>query len=182
LRCLTTDSQQISVISSDRELYLQALAGSLIVRLSEVRVLDYLRIHSALDGLCEGILESSQAKAKPGNKAVTPRSFRGPHYAIKEFLNANRLISFRAEKMLALIICERISEYDKAVLMVRNLWNSPADLVPNPKHETLTVRLHPQTLDGCEEALHHLCSELNPTEPIFPATDLRLVYEVGSPA
>jgi hypothetical protein len=184
LRCLATASQQISFISSDQELDLKALAGCLVVWFSEGRVLDYLRMRSAMDELCEGILDSSQAKAKLGNKAVSPRSFRafGLHHAIKEFLNATKVMAFRAEEMLALVICERVSEYDKAVLMLRHLLSSPADLVPNLKHETLTVRLHPQTLDGCEEALHHLCSELNPTEAIFPATDLRLVYEVARPA
>jgi len=149
---------------------------------SEVRILDYFRMRSAMDELCEGILDSSQAKVRLGNKAVSPRSFRafGPHHAIKEFLNATKVMSFRAEEMLALVICERVSEYDKAVLMLRHLLSSPADLVPNLKHETLTVRLHPQTPDGGEEAFRHLCSELNPTETVFPATDLRLVFEVAS--
>jgi predicted RecB family nuclease len=183
LRCLTTDSRQIGVISSDRELDLKALAGSLMVKFSAVRFLDYLRVHSALDGLCEGILDPTQEKAKAGNEGVTPRSFRafGPHHAVREFLNAIKLISFRAENMMAQIIRERVSQPDKVVLMLRDLLSSPADMVPNLKHETLTVRLHPQILDGCEEALRHLCSELNPTETVFPATDLRLVYEVASP-
>ena len=183
LRCPMTDSRQIGVISSDRELDLKTIAGRLTVEFSAVRFLDYLRVHSALDGLCEDILDPTQDKAKAGNKAVTPRSFRefGPHHAVREFLNAIKLISFRAENMLTRIIRERVSQPDKAVPMLQNLLSSPADLVPNLNHETLTVRLHPQTLDGCEEALHHLCSELNLTEYVFPATDLRLVYEVASP-
>jgi hypothetical protein len=64
--------------------------------------------------------------------------------------------------------------------MVRDLLSSPADLVPDARHQTLKVQLHLQGFDGCEEALRHLCCELNPAETVFPGTELRLVYEVGS--
>jgi hypothetical protein len=31
-----------------------------------------------------------------------------------------------------------------------------------------------------DEAVRHLCDELNATETLFPGTDLRLIYKVGS--
>jgi hypothetical protein len=182
LRCRTGDGRQIVVISSDRELDLNALAGTLLVELSSVRFLDHLRVHSALDALCEGIVGPAEETAKAGNEAVTPRSLRpfGPHNAAREFVSAIKLMAFRAENMISHILRERVPQSDKAVIILRHLLNSPADLVPDLRHQTLTVRLRPQILDGCEEALRHLCSELNPTETVFPATDMRLVYEVGS--
>jgi hypothetical protein len=30
------------------------------------------------------------------------------------------------------------------------------------------------------QAVRHLCNELNATETLFPGTDLKLVYELGS--
>jgi hypothetical protein len=183
LRCLTTENRQIGLISSDRELDLTALAGSVWAELSAVRFLDYLRMQSALDELCEGIVDPGREKANDGERPATPRLSRafGPHHAIREFLDAIKLISFRAENMLAQIIRERVFQTDKAVLMLRDLLSSPADLVPNLKRETLTVRLRPQTLDGRDVAFRHLCSDLNFTETVFPGTDLRLVYEIASP-
>jgi len=183
LRCPTTDTRQIRVISSDSELDLAALAGNIMIEFRGVSFLDYLRRRSALDELCAGIVNPSQEKAKVRDGAGTPRSSPafGPYHAVREFLNAMKLISFRAESMLAQIISERVSQPDKVLLMLRELLNSPADLVPNLKHETMTVRLHPQFFEGCEEALLHLCAELNATETVFPATDLRLVYEAANP-
>jgi len=177
VRCLTNENRQIGVISSDRAIDLKPLAAGLIVEFIADRFQEYLGIHTALDGICEGILDPKQ------HRAAASRSFRAfePHDAIKEFLNYIKLISFRAENMLAQIIRERVSQPDKAVQMLRDLLSSPADLVPNLKHETLTVRLHQQTPEGCKEAIRHLCSELNLTETVFPATDLRLVFEVAGP-
>lgn len=184
LRCLTTDGRQMVIISSDRELDLKAVASSVMVEFRALDVFDYLRMHSALDGLCEGIVDLTEEAAKAGNEAVTSRSFQpfAPHYAVSEFLNTIKLISFRAEKVLAQIICERVTQPDKVALVLRDLLSSPADLVPNLRRQTLTVRLHPQNPDGCEGGLRHLCCELNPTETFFPGTDWRLAYEVASPS
>jgi hypothetical protein len=97
------------------------------------------------------------------------------------FLNTMKLISFRAQKMLAEILREQLAQRDDAALVLRNLLNSSADLIPELKRQTLTVRLYPLTPEGQTQALRHLCSELNATETLFPATDLRLFYTVAGP-
>jgi hypothetical protein len=44
----------------------------------------------------------------------------------------------------------------------------------------LTVCLHHLTQAVHDQALRHLCDELNATETIFPGMDLRLIYKIGS--
>jgi hypothetical protein len=154
-----------------------------MVEFSAVQLFDYLRMHFALDDMCEAIVDHIPEAARAGNDAVKPRSFRpfALHHSVGEFVSAIKLISFRAEKVLAQIIYERVSQPDKVAPILRDLLSSPADLVPNLNRQTLTVRLHLANPDGCDEVLRYLCSELNPTETLFPGTDLRMVYELASP-
>jgi hypothetical protein len=183
LRCRMAGNRQIVVICSNPGLDLKVLAGNILAEFNADCFLDYLGRHSALDGLCEGIVYPAEEMAKAGSNAVTPGSFRpfGAHHAVRKFVNAIKLVSFRAENMLAQIIRERVSQPDKATLILQGLLSSPADLVPDLRRQTLAIRLHPQVREGYEESLRHLCFELNLTETVFPTSDLRLVYAVGSP-
>jgi hypothetical protein len=54
-----------------------------------------------------------------------------------------------------------------------------ADLVPG-QAKTLTVCLHHLTQAAHDTAVRYLCEELTATETVFPGTDLRLVYKLGS--
>jgi hypothetical protein len=54
------------------------------------------------------------------------------------------------------------------------------DLLPNEETATLTVRLHHLANHSTDDAIHHLCNELNDTETKFPGTNMRLVYEMVS--
>ena len=46
--------------------------------------------------------------------------------------------------------------------------------------KTLTVRLHHLTQSAHDQAVRHLCDQLNATETLFLDTDLKLVYKLGS--
>jgi hypothetical protein len=184
LRCRRTDGRQIVVICSNPELDLKVLAGNILAEFNAACFLGYLGIHSALDGLCESIVDPAEERAKAGSNAVTVdpfRPFRARH-SVRDFVNAIKLVSFRAENMMEQITREHVSQPDKATLVLQDLLSSPADLVPDFRHQTLTIRLHPQVRDGYEEPPRDLCSELTLTETIFPASDLRLVYAVGRAA
>ena len=64
--------------------------------------------------------------------------------------------------------------------MLRQICNTELHLFPHAQNKTLTVRLHHLTQAGHDQAVRHLCDELNATETLFPAMDLRLIYKVGS--
>jgi hypothetical protein len=53
--------------------------------------------------------------------------------------------------------------------------------MPDQQAKTLTVRLHPLANASSDEAVRHLCSEINATETSFPGTGLRIIYELVSP-
>ncbi len=63
--------------------------------------------------------------------------------------------------------------------MPRQINNTEVDLFPAAQDKTLTVRLHYLTQAAQDEAVRHLCDELNATETLFPGTDLGLIYRVG---
>jgi len=51
---------------------------------------------------------------------------------------------------------------------------------PDMEAKTLTIRLHPLANNSSDQAVRHLCEELNRTETVFPGTKLRLIYELVS--
>ena len=69
---------------------------------------------------------------------------------------------------------------DDTRALLRQIYDTEVDLIPDLQANTLTVRLHHLTQAAHDQAVRHLCEELNATETIFPGTDLRLVYKLGS--
>ena len=64
--------------------------------------------------------------------------------------------------------------------LLRALYSTDADLLPDANAGTLTVRVHHQANRCADEVIRHFCNELNQTETIYPGPDLRLVYELVS--
>ena len=60
------------------------------------------------------------------------------------------------------------------------VYNAEVDIAPDSQAKTLTIRLHPLANRSSDDAISHLCAELNATETLFPGTDLRLIYELVS--
>jgi hypothetical protein len=69
---------------------------------------------------------------------------------------------------------------EDARAFLRQTYDTEVDLFPGAQNKTLTARLHHLTQGAHDEAVRHLCDEPNATETLFPGTDLRLVYKVGS--
>ncbi len=96
----------------------------------------------------------------------------------KHFLDTIKLIAYRSETSMAHIARERMTRSDDARSLLRQLYNTEADLIPDQFNKTLTVRLHPLTAQVHDSVIQHLCSELTATETLFPGTELRVVYQV----
>ncbi len=75
---------------------------------------------------------------------------------------------------------EKMSREDDARSLMRSLYRTEADLLPDENAGTLTVRVHHQANRSADEVIRHLCTELNQTETVFPGTNLRLIYELIS--
>jgi hypothetical protein len=97
----------------------------------------------------------------------------------KHFIDTIKLIAYRAETALAQLAREKIKRLDDARSLIRQLFRTEVDLIPDQQNKTLTVRLHPMSTQAHDEILRHICAELTATESVFPGTELRLIYEIS---
>jgi hypothetical protein len=98
----------------------------------------------------------------------------------KYFLDTIKMIAYRAETSMASTVRERLKRCDDARALLRQIYNTEVDLIPDLEAKTLTVQLHHLTQAVHDSAVRYLCDELTATETIFPGTELRLVYQLGS--
>ena len=98
----------------------------------------------------------------------------------KHFIDTIKMISYRAETSMVSIVREKLGRTDDARCLLLQIFNTEVDLVPDLQANTLTVRLHHLTQAAHDEVACHLCQQLNETDTIFPDTQLRLVFKVGS--
>ena len=81
---------------------------------------------------------------------------------------------------MASALREKRSPPDDARSLLRQIYGTAVDLIPDLDAKTLTVRLHPLTQSAHDDAGRHLCEQLNATGTIFPDTELKLVYQLGT--
>lgn len=89
-----------------------------------------------------------------------------------------KLTAYRAETALVGLLgpaYARTEEEGRALL--RELFTTPADLLPDEGAGVLRVRLHTLANPRSNRAVAALCQALTATETCFPGTGLRLVYE-----
>ncbi len=98
----------------------------------------------------------------------------------KHLLDTIKMIAYRAETAMVQLLREYMSRSDDARSLVQSLYSTEADLIPDKKEGTLTVCLHHQANQSANDAIRHLCEELNATETNFPGTELRMIYKLGS--
>ena len=98
----------------------------------------------------------------------------------KHLIDTIKMVAYRAETAMAQMAREKMRREDDARSLLRALYSTEADLLPDENAGTLKVRVHHQANRCADEVIRHLCNELNQTETIFPGTQLRLVYELVS--
>jgi hypothetical protein len=69
---------------------------------------------------------------------------------------------------------EHLARTDDARALVRQIFETEADLIPDLNANTLTVRLHHLTQAAHDRAVEQLVAELNATQTVFPGTHLTL--------
>ena len=92
------------------------------------------------------------------------------------------MIAYRALTAMATILRESLSmsRPDEARTLLRSLYATEADLIPDHVLNTLTARLH-HSANACNDGvIRALCAKLNDTETLFPRTNLRLIFALGS--
>ena len=90
------------------------------------------------------------------------------------------MVAYPAETVMAQILRQKMTRHDDARSLLRAIYNTEVDINPDLQANTLTIRLHPLANNSSDQAVRHLCEQLNRTETAFPATELRLIYELVS--
>jgi hypothetical protein len=99
----------------------------------------------------------------------------------KHYIDTIKMIAYRAETSLVSLLREHMARFDDARTLVRQIFETEADLLPDLNAKTLTVRIHHLTQSAHDQVLEKLCSALNETQTVFPGTDLTLLFKIGSP-
>jgi hypothetical protein len=98
----------------------------------------------------------------------------------KQFIDTIKMIAYRSETSMSQILREKLGRTADSRSVLRAMYRNSADLIVSEENKTLTVRLHYLAHHAHTEAIRHLCDELDATETIFPGTELRLRYELGT--
>lgn len=96
----------------------------------------------------------------------------------KHFIDTIKIIAYRAETAIAQTLREKIQTHhqDEARGLARQIFQTEANLIPDPQAGTLTVEIHSLSTPRDDVALEHLCAELTETQTKYPGTELRLIY------
>ena len=86
------------------------------------------------------------------------------------------MIAYRAETAMASIVRESLARTDDARSLLRDLFRSEADLLPDQEQQVLRVQVHPMSNPRANRAITHLLEHLNAAEFTYPGTSLQLVY------
>ena len=89
-----------------------------------------------------------------------------------------KMVAYRAETQLANLVGPLLPHRDdEARKFMRQVFELPADLLPDYERNELVVRLHSMTTPRSNRALAALCGVLNELSVRYPGTELQLVLE-----
>lgn len=98
----------------------------------------------------------------------------------KHFVDTIKMIAYRAETAMVNILREKMSRFDDGRKLLGAIYQTEIDLFPDEKNKTLTVKLHHLANHCSDNVIRHLCDEINATNTIFPGTELRLFFTMGT--
>ena len=91
-------------------------------------------------------------------------------------LNTIKMIDYRAETAMSMILKEFLDRNQDARPIVRELFKTEADIAPDLEAKILKVRVHRMTTLRNDNAVKRLFEKLNETETVYPGTDMKLQY------
>jgi len=90
-----------------------------------------------------------------------------------------KMIAYRAETSLVALLRPHLSKEDEARALIRELFVSAADLRPDDKEKTLTVKIHRMACPAHDKAIAALLVELTNLAFVHPETGTRMIYELA---
>jgi len=94
----------------------------------------------------------------------------------KRLTDTVKMIAYRAETAMTAIVREELAREDDARALLRDIFRSEADLLPDTTQGVLEVRVHAMANPRSNRAIAHLLTHLNEASFTYPGTNLKLVY------
>jgi hypothetical protein len=97
----------------------------------------------------------------------------------KMLMNIIKMICYRAETAVANLLAPYLyNATDEKRMLVKQIIQNHADLLPDTENNTLTVLLHTLSAPRFNKAAAALADILNQTETFFPGTNLKLIFKI----
>ena len=98
----------------------------------------------------------------------------------KHFLDTIKMIAYRAETAMVNIIKPNMAHPDEARTLLKQVYQTDANITVDIQTKTITVELHHMTYWKDDKIIQNLCEVLNETQTVFPGTDLTVFYKLVS--
>jgi hypothetical protein len=108
-------------------------------------------------------------------EADRPRQLRP---LAKMLTDTIKMIAYRAETAMVALLRRHLAKEDDARALVRELFVSAVDLLPDEQANTLTVRVHRMAAPVHDRAIAAVLQELTASAFQHPETGMRLIYEL----
>ena len=100
----------------------------------------------------------------------------------KRLMDTIRMIAYRAETAMANLLQSKTVNSSDARSLLQDLFLTEADILPEPENKRIRIRVHNASTPAANRSIDKLLTELNLTAMEYPATDLKLYYELCSPS
>ena len=91
------------------------------------------------------------------------------------------MIAYRAETAMTMVVREVMSRQDDARSLIRDLFLSEADILPDTDNKILNVCIHHTAEARHNRAIEHLVQHLNDADYKYPGTKLTMRFSLGAP-
>lgn len=97
----------------------------------------------------------------------------------KRLLDTVRMIAYRAETAMAVLLSAGLGGLSQARAFLRDLFLTEADIFPEPSGGVLRIRVHHASRPAADRATALLLDHLNETETLYPGTDMLMRFELS---
>lgn len=104
-------------------------------------------------------------------------SFKGLSSSKKHLVDTVKMISYRAETAMASLIYEQCKSFEQARALLREVFVTEADLMPDIEEKSLLIRIHNLPTKAMDKRLDYLIEILNSAEMKYPGTNILLKYQ-----
>ncbi len=117
-------------------------------------------------------------KKVPLDEVLDPAQIVRLEQERKTLTDLFKMAAYRAESEMARSLAPLFKRHDEeARQLLQSIYQATADLSPDPRAGTLTVRFHGLSTPRATRALSQLCDTANATETRYPGTSLRMRFE-----